>query len=99
MAKRMTDGEYLENWEEWRLHDWYAVEEKDAATGEEQVLYVTPIRADAVLFTSRKATGYGLVDYLGEPCEPGEFGDCPYYRMVLVKADEAKEYLEGGQDA
>ncbi len=99
MSKRLTNAEYIAEWDLWRLHDWYAVDQKDAETGAELRLYVTPIRADAVLYASRKATGYGLVDYLGEPCEPGEFGAYPFFRMTIIDSEKALEFMEGDENA
>lgn len=99
MAKRLTNGEYLADWDSWKLHDWYAVEKLANGASRSSRLYVTPIRADAVIYTSRVATGYGLTDYLGEPCEPGEFGEFPFFHMVVISAEEARKELEGGCDA
>ena len=87
-----TVSEILANWEAERDSDWYAVDEI-TADGRTIRLFVGD--ADTA---KRKAadlvTGVNLVDYEGNPCEPGEFGDMPYYRCQLIDGDEAKAYFE-----
>ncbi len=87
-----TVSEILANWETERDNDWYAIDE---ITTDGRTLRLFVGDADT---TKRKAadlvTGVNLVDYEGNPCEPGEFGDQPYYRCQLIDSSEAKAYLE-----
>ena len=87
-----TVSEILANWETERHNEWYAIDEI-ATDGRTLRLFV----GDAATAKRKAAdyvTGANLVDFEGNPCEPGEFGDEPFFRCQLISSEEAKAYFE-----
>lgn len=88
----MLVKEIVENWETERNNDWYAVDE---ITTDGRLIRLTVDREqEAKDFAAKRVTGFGLVDYEGNLCEPGEFGDMPFFRCQLVSAEEALAHFE-----
>ena len=88
-----TAAEILENWEKERSTDWYAVDEIAVDGRRIRLLVADAYRAKR--FAAERVAGVHLVDHEGNPCEPGELGDEPFYRCQLIGSDEAKAYFEG----
>ena len=87
-----TVDEILANWETEQHNDWYAVDNYDPVTRSVHRLYVGDGET-ACKMAGRRASGYGLVDYAGEPAEPGWDGNALFYRATLIDAAAAHDYL------
>lgn len=99
-TKRPTTTEMLEDWDRWSMEEWAAVDQMKL-DGSFMRLYVgDPETAERK--ASDMAAGAGLVDPAGHPCQPGEYGlpeNVPFYRWLLIDAEEAREYFTAQQAA
>lgn len=88
-----TYDNIIANWDgDCEYRDWYAVDSMDAITGRVRRLYVGDA-ASACKMAAERVRGDGLVDYEGNPCEPGEFGPALFYRATLIDARAAHDYM------
>jgi hypothetical protein len=82
---------------DWRAHEieheWYALDECEADKDRivrRQVGTFDEIAAKAVQYVR----GDGLVTADGTHAAPGEFGEAPFWRVVLILPSEAREFYE-----
>ena len=85
----------LEHWDgDYEYRDWYAVDSYDPTTKKVHRLYVGDGET-ACRMAAERASGANLVDYMGEPAEPGEFGPALFYRATLIPSKSARDYFLG----
>lgn len=88
----MNVKEIVANWETEQYNEWFAVDE--ITTDGRQIRIYVANAEDAKEFAAKRVTGFNLVDPAGDPCEPGEFGDEPFFRCQMIQAEEALAYFE-----
>ena len=92
----MDNAKILESWDTEQYRDWYAVD-KLGADGAMRRLFVGDCKR-ASKIAADYAAGAGLVDFEGNPCEPGEFGPAAFYRCTLISPQAAYDYMRGIAD-
>lgn len=87
--------EILENWDNGEeFNDWYAIDQYSKGT---VLRLFVGDKEEAKRRAADRVTGLNLVDSDGNPVEPGWNGEenTPFFRCLLIPADEAKAYFEG----
>lgn len=88
-----TNAEILETWDdEGQYAEWWAADNYDPVERRVHRLYVGDA-ATARRIAGERAAGIALVDYDGNPCEPGEFGPAKFYRATVIDAKAARDYF------
>lgn len=79
--------------------EWYAVDKMSAADEPKKPMKVVRLyvgdRGTAAKMAGECASGIGLVDETGEPVEPGEIKEAPFYRLTMIDAAMAHDWREG----
>lgn len=83
----------LDNWATERDNDWYAVDMLNDR-GEMRRLLVANYD-ECARFAADRVTGAGLVDYEGNPAEPGWNGAAPFYRVAIIHERAAYDAFAG----
>lgn len=95
---KLTGAEHLEDWENSQFLTWWAVDKYKQ--GEITRLCVTCDERYAKEKATNLVSGMNLTNYCGEDAEWGEYDlpeEVPFFRCMIISAEEAHDYLQGIQ--